>query len=96
MQPRQSIENRKPRLAKHARLRRDPLTDRPLLLYPEGVLELEETAEAILLLCGHGMTVAEIILQLAGQFEGSLEQITLDVWQCLNSVADRGLIIFEI
>jgi hypothetical protein len=45
------IERCKPKLAGYARLHTDPVTRRPLLLYPEGVLELEETTAAILSLC---------------------------------------------
>ena len=64
-------ESCRPKLAGHARLHIDPVTRRPLLLYPEGVLELEETTAAILSLCQGNSTVADITSRLVERYEGS-------------------------
>ena len=70
------VDSCKPKLAGYARLHTDPVTHRPLLLYPEGVLELEETAEAILFLCDGNSTMAEIRLM------GRVQEIAVYVrWQ---------------
>ena len=86
------IERCKPKLAGYARLHTDPVTRRPLLLYPEGVLELEETTAAILSLCEGNSTVADITSRLVERYEGSREEIARDVMECLRALAARGLI----
>ena len=86
------IEHCKPKLADYARLHTDPLTGRPLLLYPEGVLELEETTAAILSLCKGESSVAEITARLMERYEGSPEEIADDVSECLHGLEARGLI----
>ena len=86
------VESCKPKLAGYARLHIDPVTGRPLLLYPEGVLELEETTAAILSLCEGDSTVADITARLVERYEGSPEEIARDVVECLRALATRGLI----
>jgi pyrroloquinoline quinone biosynthesis protein D len=88
------VESHKPKLAGYARLHTDPVTRRPLLLYPEGVLELEETTAAILSLCKGDSTVADITARLVERYEGSPEEIARDVIDCLRALAARGLIQF--
>ena len=52
------------KLSKRARLQRDKVTDSPILLYPEGVLMLNVTSEAIVRLCDGSMTVPQIATRL--------------------------------
>jgi pyrroloquinoline quinone biosynthesis protein D len=87
-----AIERYKPKLAGYARLHTDPVTHRPLLLYPEGVLELEETTAAILALCEGQSSVADITARLVEHYEGSSEEIARDIVECLHALAARGLI----
>jgi len=86
-----SIENGVPRLAAHARLRDDPLTGALLLLYPEGVLELDEIAAEIVRRCDGQRTVGAIAGELAEAFEGEGEEIARDVAECLWDLRERGL-----
>jgi pyrroloquinoline quinone biosynthesis protein D len=87
-----TVESCKPKLVGYARLHTDPVTNRPLLLYPEGVLELEETTAAILLLCNGDRTVEEITSQLVDRYEGPIEEITRDVAECICALVARGLL----
>ncbi len=87
------VEPCKLKLASYARLQTDPVTRRPLLLYPEGVLESEETTAAILSLCQGESSVADITARLVERYEGSSEEIGGDVVECLHGLAARGLIL---
>jgi pyrroloquinoline quinone biosynthesis protein D len=86
------VERCKPKLAGYARLHTDPVKRCPLLLYPEGVLELEETTAAIVSLCQGELSVADITARLVERYEGSSEEIGGDVMECLHVLAARGLI----
>lgn len=59
----------RPRLARKAMLRHDPVRDADLLLLPEKVVTLNPTGAAILELCDGNRTVAEIARQLEARFE---------------------------
>ena len=85
----------RPRLSGHARLQSDPVSGRPLLLYPEGILELDETAAAILRLCDGSRSLAEIVQELVERYEGPPEEIGRDVLECLGTLADRGLVTLD-
>nr|BBH95123.1 coenzyme PQQ synthesis protein D [Thermogemmatispora argillosa] len=82
----------RPRLLPRARLEIDRLSRRPVLLYPEGVLILNETAAAILQLCNGELTLAEILHELASRYEASPEQLQRDVYEYLCSLRDQNLI----
>ncbi|MGD9896281.1 MAG: pyrroloquinoline quinone biosynthesis peptide chaperone PqqD [Candidatus Methylacidiphilaceae bacterium] len=90
------MENRKaaPRLAAKARLRRDAVRGKPLLLYPEGVLVLNPIAEAILSLCDGHRSVPEIVSELASRYDAERVAIEADVWEFLKGLAERGLLLF--
>ena len=85
---------RRPALGPGARLSTDPLNGHPLLLYPEGVLELEETTAAILRLCTPPHTIEEIVAELAERYEAPAKEIAGDVGECLAALGERGLIVF--
>src|SRR4051812_36426452 len=87
-------DSRQPALAPGVRLRSDPLNGQPLLLYPEGVSELEETAAAILRLCAPPRTIAQIVETLAETYDAPPDEIARDVNECLATLAARGLIAF--
>jgi coenzyme PQQ biosynthesis protein PqqD len=86
---------RRPALGPGARLSTDPLSGQPLLLYPEGVLELEETTAAILQLCVAPSTVGKIVVALKERYEAPEEEIARDVAECLTALSERGLIVFK-
>ncbi|HEX3420835.1 MAG TPA: pyrroloquinoline quinone biosynthesis peptide chaperone PqqD, partial [Candidatus Udaeobacter sp.] len=62
------LDSARPSLAKGVRLQIDSITGKSVLLYPEGVVELNETAREILSRCD-GRTVGEIVCELAEEYE---------------------------
>jgi pyrroloquinoline quinone biosynthesis protein D len=79
-----------PRLASHVRRQIDRVTGAALLLYPEGAVELSETADAIVQLCDGSRTVEEIAAALAAEYDGVLRP---DVDACIDALAQRGLLV---
>jgi pyrroloquinoline quinone biosynthesis protein D len=80
-----------PTLTRGVRLQTDPKTGNSVLLFPEGVLELNETAQEILTRCD-GRTVSEIIQALAEEYNVDLEMLVADVRQTLADLQRRKLI----
>ena len=78
-----------PRLWRLARLDFDPVRQRRVLLYPEGAVLLNETGAAILELCDGTRTVEQIIAILNERYG---TDVTVDVTDYLNSMADRELV----
>ncbi len=66
----------RPSLAKGVRLQIDSTTGKNVLLYPEGIVELNETAHEILSRCD-GRTLGEIICELAEEYEADLLRLPL-------------------
>ena len=80
-----------PTLARGVRLQTDSKTGNSVLLFPEGVLELNETAQEILTRCD-GRTVSEIIQALAEEYNVDLEMLAADVGETLADLRRRKLI----
>ena len=80
-----------PKLTRGVRLQTDSKTGNSVLLFPEGVLELNETAQEILTRCD-GRTVSEIIQALAEEYNVDLEMLGADVQQTLADLQRRKLI----
>lgn len=81
-----------PCLASHVRLRQDPVEGTPILLYPEGVLQLSATAMAMLELCDSMRTVRQIAEILSLRFEASTDEIEADLIEFLDGLASRGFL----
>jgi PqqA peptide cyclase len=60
MTPALSLSDR-PQLRRGVRAGTDPLSQEPVLLFPEGVLFLNETAAAVIRHCDGSRTVAEAV-----------------------------------
>jgi pyrroloquinoline quinone biosynthesis protein D len=60
----------RPRLAPFVRLTFDPARERHVLLAPEAVAVLNRTGATILDLCDGRRTVAEIVAELRGRYDG--------------------------
>jgi pyrroloquinoline quinone biosynthesis protein D len=73
------------------RLQTDSRTGNAVLLYPEGILELNETAQQILTRCD-GRTVSEIVQALAEEYNVDLEMLAGDVRETLMDLQQRKLI----
>jgi pyrroloquinoline quinone biosynthesis protein D len=80
-----------PRLAKGVRLQSDSATRKSVLLFPEGVVELNETAHEILTRCD-GRTVSEIVQALAEEYDADLVALATDVREILADLQRRRLI----
>jgi pyrroloquinoline quinone biosynthesis protein D len=87
-------EQSRPMLARGVRLRNDPMTDEPLLLFPEGVLPLDEITHDILRRCSGEATLAAIIHSLAKEYETDQGTVRSDVCECLVQLRQRMLIAF--
>jgi pyrroloquinoline quinone biosynthesis protein D len=79
-----------PRLADKARLKWDAVREKHLLLFPEGVLVLNQTAHDVLALCDGRRTVTEIAALLAAQYHH--DAVAGDVREVLQKLAEKGLV----
>jgi len=80
-----------PRLAKGVRLQSDPTTGKSVLLCPEGIIELNETAHEIVSRCD-GRTLAEIVHVLAEEYDADPAALAVDVRETLGDLQRRKLI----
>jgi len=87
-------DSARPSLVKGVRLQIDPATDKCVLLYPEGIVELNETAQEILSRCD-GRVLGEIICELAEEYEADFDALASDVRETLADLQQRKLIEFK-
>jgi pyrroloquinoline quinone biosynthesis protein D len=78
-----------PRLWKVARVEYDSVRQKPVLLYPEGAVFLNDTGAAILKLVDGKRTVAEIAAELSAQYH---EDVGADVAEYLGTLVARELV----
>ncbi len=78
-----------PRIWRLARLDYDPARQRPVLLYPEGAVLLNDTGRAILELVDGQRTVAQIAAELGARYQ---TDVTADVTDYLSYLAERELV----
>ena len=81
----------RPSLAKGVRLQIDSTTRKSVLLYPEGIVELNETAHEILSRCD-GRTLGEIVQALAKEYDADRTAIAADVHETFADLQRRKLI----
>ena len=80
-----------PRLAPGVRLQIDRATGKGVLLFPEGILELNETAHEILTRCD-GRTLSELVHALADEYDVDLSALAADVRETLADLQRRKLV----
>jgi len=84
-----------PSLARGVRVQMDAATGEPVLLYPEGVLFLNETAHAVVQRCDGVATIAEIAASLAEDFDADPDTLLADVLECVTDLKQRRLILLQ-
>jgi coenzyme PQQ biosynthesis protein PqqD len=80
-----------PRLAKGVRLQSDSATGKSVLIFPEGIVELNQTAHEILARCD-GRKLSEIVQALAEEYDANLTALAADVRETLADLHRRRLI----
>lgn len=78
-----------PALWRLARLQFDPVRNQQVLLYPEGVVLLNDTGAAILELCDGRRPIQEISTVLGQRYQCD---VAADVLDYLSGLAQQGLI----
>jgi pyrroloquinoline quinone biosynthesis protein D len=86
------LPGERPKLSSRARLQKDKVTGKPILLYPEGILILNPTAHAIVTYCTGDETLEEIVAKLAAQYGTSPEDLRPDVIACLDRFRSLNLL----
>lgn len=79
-----------PALANGFRFQWEPAQDSHVLLYPEGMKVLSESASAIISMCDGVSTVDQIIARLEEKFPGA--ELRQDVLDFLQGAIDEGWI----
>ena len=79
----------RPRLSTHVRLQWDSVREKQVILMPEGVLVLNATGAAILLLCDGQRCVADIIATLSEQYNRAVD---LDVQAFLQRLSNKRVL----
>src|SRR5580658_4937466 len=85
-------ESLSPRLAARTKLQKDPATGRWVLLFPEGLMNLNESAAAILGLCDGGWNWPEILEKLSALFKTPVSLLEGDVRDILQKLESKGLV----
>ena len=79
----------RPRLSVQARLQWDSVREKQVLLMPEGVLVLNQTAAAVLTRCDGQRSVADIVADLSTEYNRVVDQ---EVLTFLNRLIQRRMI----
>jgi pyrroloquinoline quinone biosynthesis protein D len=85
----------RPSLASGVRLKTDRISGDPVLLYPEGFLVLNTTAQEIVQRCDGAKTIGEIIRELADEFEASEAVLQNDILENLEKLRQQNLLSFR-
>jgi pyrroloquinoline-quinone synthase len=80
----------RPRLARHAVLRRDDVRGLDLILLPERVVKLTPTAAEVIRLCDGGRTVDAIIIELQAKYVGP--GLAADVVALIGRLAEQRVL----
>ena len=83
-----------PRLHPKARLQRDGVRARDVLLYPEGLVALNPTGAEILVLCDGVRSVADVVAALERRYGATGGSVERDVTAFLDGLAAKGLVTY--
>ncbi|MFZ5623598.1 MAG: pyrroloquinoline quinone biosynthesis peptide chaperone PqqD [Gemmatimonadota bacterium] len=82
----------RPRLWRLARVAFDDVRQRPVLLYPEGAMFLNETGREILELCDGHRTIEDIAALLSARYQADVLD---DVTEYLRALVERELVVAQ-
>ena len=82
-----------PRIPRGVRLSQDRVRNRWVLLAPERILELDEIAQAVLVLCDGRRDVAGIGGELARTYRAETSEIMADVKEMLGDLAAKHFVV---
>jgi pyrroloquinoline quinone biosynthesis protein D len=85
----------RPALAPQVRLRADPVSGEPVLLYPEGFLQLNATFCGILTHCDGVRSIREIVALLAEEYDAGPNELERDIVECLHELLTRNFIVLK-
>ena len=80
----------KPAIAPGYRLQWEPVQENHVLLYPEGMVQLNDTAAAILRFCNGHRSISSVVTDLENEYEA--EDLRDDVIAFLQEAVERGWI----
>ena len=81
-----------PRLHAKARLQRDEVRGREVLLYPEGLVGLNPTGAEILGLCDGARSLADIVTTLERRY--GVTGLERDIAAFLDGLVAKGLVLY--
>jgi pyrroloquinoline quinone biosynthesis protein D len=84
-----------PRLAPGARLQVDQLTGQVVLLFPEGMLQLNSTGSAILELCDGHRSLQDVARALSPKYCVAPESLQKDIAEYLDRLRQRRLVMWD-
>ena len=87
----QIADDARPRLARGVRLQIDSTTGKSVLLFPEGIVELNETAQEILTRCD-GRSLSDIARALAEEYDVDRATLVADAREVLADLQRRKLV----
>jgi pyrroloquinoline quinone biosynthesis protein D len=86
-------EQYRPTLAPHIRFRFDERRQKWVVLAPERMLMPDDISVEILKRCGGSSLLAEIIDQLATEFDAPRAEIAADVIAMIQDLTDQGIVV---
>jgi pyrroloquinoline quinone biosynthesis protein D len=84
--------DKRPRLAKRARLHIDPVSGKPVLMHQEAIIMLNCSGYEILRLCDGTHTLSEVIQVLAGRCPEARSILGQEVPEYVQAISKKGLI----
>ncbi len=84
----------RPVLAAKARLQIDKVSKAPMLLYPEGIIQLNPTGAAIVALCDGQHTLQDMLNKLALRYKTVPAELRNDVKEFLHALHRESLLEF--
>jgi len=82
----------RPVVPPHVKLRHDAGRGRWIILAPERLFDPDDVAVEVLKLCDGQRTVADIAEHLAKEYNAPENEITADIVEMLQDLADKGVV----